>query len=115
MRKVIYKMKAYVALFAVTTAISVAFVSCDKSSKEEEKDKFQEGIVLDYGEPALDGCGWMIKVKDVVHALSTTLPSEFRQDSLKVYVKYSILSQTSHCAWAETDRPSIEILDIKTR
>jgi hypothetical protein len=51
MRKVIYKMKAYVALFAVTTAISVAFVSCDKNSNDKEPEEVPDPPVED---PSVD-------------------------------------------------------------
>jgi hypothetical protein len=72
----------------------------------------QKGVMLNYGEPAFDGCGWVIKVGEAVLSPAELLPEDVRIDGLTVLFSYRIVSPTSWCAWTEWDRPTIEVLDI---
>ena len=50
----------------------------------------EDAIVRFYGEPALDGCGWVIDVSSTIY-LPSNLPAEFSEDKLEVRIKYNAL------------------------
>jgi hypothetical protein len=95
-------------IFSVTIFICIA---C--ANKHDAGEICKEGLMLYYGDPAVGGCGWRVKVKDTIYS-PTELDAEFQYDSLKVCLNYCILSPNSYCGWGVTDYPKIEILDIKT-
>ncbi|MEQ9186583.1 MAG: hypothetical protein RLP15_02545 [Cryomorphaceae bacterium] len=84
----------------------LCLVSCDKADKGL-------GVIYDYGEPAVDGCGWVIEINQVVYK-PLELPSTFQEDELEVEITYEILSTKSDCgfvvdAFNDVDLQSIEL------
>ena len=78
---------------------------------------YENGLVRDFGSPAVDGCGWVIIVGDSIYA-PIRLDDKFCKDSLKIYVDYKNLSTFRNCNWWEPGKrvyPEIEILTIKMR
>lgn len=99
----LYKICLIPALMVLT-----AF-SCNKD--EPVKLNSHQGIVLFSGDPAVDGCGWMIEIGQEKYS-PVTLKSEFQIDSLGVIVDYNILSTEWNCGWREPGYRQIEILNI---
>jgi len=85
-------------------------VGCDK--KNESEFQIQNGLVLNYGEPALDGCGWVIQINKVDYS-PVNLDANFQKDSLKVAVEYQILKSTFNCGWRDHGYQQIKIVSIK--
>lgn len=70
------------------------------SSQEECKDCLtKEGIMRYSGDPATDGCGWLIEIGNEKYSLN-----KFKQDdfsiSEKVKIVYKKTTKTFDCAWS---------------
>lgn len=101
-------------LLLLVTSILIAFVNYGCKDNEDANVKYQEGILINYGDPALDGCGWKLKIGEDLYK-PVELDKQFCKDSLKVYVDFTIISPTSNCAWNTINHPTIEISHIKLR
>ncbi len=86
--------------------------SCHKTD-EDSNINWVEGLVINDGSPALDGCGWIISVQDKLYEPKQPLDSEFRYDSLKVYVDFVLTGQNGKNCWGSLGQ--IDIKNIKKR
>jgi len=101
--------------FLIVFASIFLIVSC--CNENFQNSKYHNGLVLDYGNPAADGCGWVIKINDTIYA-PIELDTKFCKDSLEIYIDYKVLSSTRNCNWWVPNKyvyPEIKILSIKTR
>ena len=97
------------ALFLMLT-FGIIAVSCD--NKSDQGLQTTNGLVLNYGNPEVDGCGWVIKFDTVVYS-PVNLNTDFKQDSLKVKVDYQILNTYFSCGWRTPGYRQIKITSIK--
>ena len=106
MKTTILKISVFVLLLSLMGA------GCAK--KEEPNNNIKaEGLILDYGSPASDGCGWVIKINGNVYSPVELLDSKFQKDSLKINIEYRILPTQSTCGgWRTSGYVKIEILKI---
>ncbi|MBZ0326127.1 MAG: hypothetical protein K8F54_00850 [Altibacter sp.] len=49
----------------------------------------EDAIIRYYGDPALDGCGWVVDAASTIY-MPENLQAEFYEDSLKVSIKYKV-------------------------
>ena len=95
--------------------VSTSF-GCNKNSNDNSLSKLDNqnvpGLILYYGDPAVDGCGWMIEINKVIYS-PITLDDAFKKDSLKVILDYQTLSTTWNCGWRNPGYPQIKISNIK--
>ena len=68
------------------------------------------GVVLDLGNPALDGCGWIIQVKNE-NLRAQQIDSSYLENGLIVRLKYTRSNDVSACGLANPI-PVIEIQEI---
>lgn len=92
--------------------LSLGFLAISCEKKDELNQQHTNGLVLYYGDPAVDGCGWMIKIDTVVYA-PVNLDANFQKDSLKVVVDYQTLKSTWNCGWRSSGYQQIKIGNIK--
>jgi hypothetical protein len=97
------------ALFLILF-VGILVVSCD--NKSEKGLRSTNGFILNYGDPEVDGCGWVIKVDSVVYS-PVNLDSGFKQNSLKVKIDYQILNTYFSCGWRTPGYRQIKITSIK--
>ena len=71
---------------------------------------YVDGYVINGGNPAVDGCGWMI-VSEQQNFFPINLSRAMWVDSLPVRFHYRTLGDHV-CAWSVTKGGSIELLDI---
>ncbi len=83
-------------LILVLISLLTMTTSCTKCEEEKEMYKQEEGIVINDGSQAVDGCGWQIRIKENNYEPKEQLDSEFLIDSLKVYVEYKLTGQLGH-------------------
>jgi len=83
-------------------------------TKNESDGLLQNGLVLNYGEPAADGCGWVIQINKVDYS-PINLDAKFKKDSLKVVVNYQILASTFNCGWRDSGYQQIKIMSVSQR
>jgi hypothetical protein len=110
----LFKMKTiFVVIIFLCGIIGITALSCggDEILLSPQKQNVS-GMVLDFGNPAVDGCGWLIKIDSVIFS-PISLDPKFKIDSLKVILDYNILNSTWNCGWREPGYPQIEIINIK--
>ena len=90
--------------------VGILAVSCDK--KNESDLKMGNGLILNYGNPAADGCGWIVEINKVFYS-PENLDATFQKDSLKVTVDYQILNSYFGCGFANHGYQQIRITSIK--
>ena len=74
--------------------------------------QYKKGIVLYLGDPAVDGCGWMVQVNDSLY-YPINLEPQFKVESLKVMLNYTVLGSTRTCGWRTPGYREINIGTIQ--
>jgi hypothetical protein len=88
--------KTRILIIAIITLLPVLYSACKKDGNKSKK---ANGMVLNLGNPAADGCGWVIRV-DHVDYTPINLDTTFQQDSLQVKVTYDLLQSRFQCGFA---------------
>jgi len=73
------------------------------------------GKILDLGDPALDGCGWVVQfdVNGITqNHRADSLPADFEQNELEVKIEYNETDEDSVCGLGGTI-PIIELVSIE--
>ena len=73
------------------------------------------GRVLDLGDPAVDGCGWVLQFEvdgDLTNHRADSLSTDFQQNDLQVKIEYKTTFEQSVCGLAGMI-PIIELLSIE--
>jgi hypothetical protein len=99
-------------LLLMPLCVILLTAGCEKEEEPEVQDA--SGLVLFYGEPAVDGCGWMIKINHVEYS-PINLESVFQTDSLEVELDFDKLNTTWNCGWREPGYRQIKITRINIK
>ena len=83
--------------------ISITMFSCSKSNSN--------GTVI-FDDPALDGCGWVIRINDQTY-LPINLDEQYQQDGLSVEIDYEKLNKVPCGNSINPVLYQIEIIEIK--
>ena len=104
--KTIFKVSAI--LFMIT------LISSFNCRKDEQKSvgKSNIGIILYFGDPAVNGCGWVIKIDTTIYS-PIELETKFKIDSLEVKLDCEILDSWWKCGWREPGYREIQIKTIE--
>ena len=78
----------------------------------EKEGEFVNAVILDGGDPALDGCGWLIEISSVSYK-PQNLPDIFKVDSMEVEIKYNKLNTKADCGFAQDVFDEISLDEIK--
>lgn len=76
--------------------------------------KNTHGLVKYFGDPSVDGCGWMIEIDTVIFS-PINLDVDYQKHSLKIVLDYKILTSTWNCGWRTPGYQQIEISRIITK
>lgn len=76
-----------------------------------KEDDFESAVIRDFGDPAVDGCGWVVDISSIIYK-PKNLPTEFEVDNLEVKMKYDILDSKANCGFAHDVYDEIHIKDI---
>ncbi len=87
-------------------------MGCEKEGNENRlKD---EAIVIYEGEPALDGCGYFLKIGDSKYKPLSQLPS-FCKKGMIVLVDYQFAKGGWRCNWQTKEYKQIKIFNISKK
>jgi hypothetical protein len=103
------KKNNFIFLFVIILGL-ISF-SC-KQSSDISGSQYSKGLILYFGDPAVDGCGWMVQTNDSIYA-PTNLDTKFQIDSLKVVLNFNRLNSTWNCGWRNPGYRQIKIIDIQ--
>lgn len=95
--------------------LCMGFTACQKNTYYEDRDPNQledTATILDTGSPALDGCGWLVKVGNTSYS-PDNLPNDFKINNIQVNIKYIISDTKFSCGFAGSGYNFIHLVDIK--
>ncbi|NQV52109.1 MAG: hypothetical protein HQ500_02950 [Flavobacteriales bacterium] len=85
-------------------AMSLALTACEKFDIES-------GTIYDFGDPAVDGCGWVIEINQIIYK-PTDLPMAYQVDELEVEIKYAVLKEWASCGRVADAFSQVELRKI---
>lgn len=95
--------------------VTIVFTVSSCKSEDIQISEMEEATIINGGEPALDGCGWLLKIKEVNYSPVGGLEEAFREDELKVNIAYKLLKTYSNCGFNINAHQNIEIVSIKKK
>jgi hypothetical protein len=101
----------YLLLTAITTLL--IFSACKSNGgavSDTACNSCEDAMIRFYGDPALDGCGWVVDVSSTIY-MPNNLAPEFHTDSLKVRIKYKVLERVN-CGLVKDAHLAISIEEI---
>ena len=94
--------------------INILVISSCKSKEGAANDSpcntCENAVIRNFGDPALDGCGWVVDVSSVVYKPQNLLP-EYKIDSMEVRIKYKVLDSVN-CGLVKNAHSAIFIEEI---
>jgi hypothetical protein len=87
----------------------VFFLSMAACKKES---KLLIASVRDGGDPAVDGCGWLMDISSETYK-PENLPEEFKVDGMDVQIKYEKLDSMADCGFSQDVYDVIHLDEIK--
>jgi len=75
-------------------------------------ENFLPGTIIDSGDPALDGCGWLLEVGTFTYK-PTELDAAFQKDGLQVNVEFTETNTSISCGLVGTEYDEITIQEIQ--
>jgi hypothetical protein len=106
-------MKLMKILSLITITMVLIFSACKSkggATSDTSCSSCEDAMIRNYGDPAVDGCGWVVNVSSTIYMPKNLLP-EFYEDSLKVRIKYKVLERVN-CGMLKDAYPSIFIEEI---
>ena len=106
-------MKPMNYLFFTLFAALLVFSACKSNGgavSDTACNSCEDAFIRFYGDPALDGCGWVVDVSSTIY-MPNNLPTEFYVDSLKVRIKYKELDRVN-CGLLKDAHPGMSIEEI---
>jgi len=95
---------------------SLLFLSCKTKEgqlTEGECSNCVDAMVSNYGDPALDGCGWVIDVSSTIYK-PQNLPLAYKIDSLAVQIRFKALDSVN-CGMIQNAFREISISEIRKK
>ncbi len=108
-------MKTKNLVLTILLGISLVTITCCKKASDDSTVNIFEkkGLVKDYGDPAVDGCGWIIEI-DSTDYKPINLDENFKIDSLHVVVAYMLNNSKASCGFQINAFNEIKIVKIET-
>lgn len=97
----------------VIIVIATMIFSCNKE-KVKNAGEYTEGLVMYTGATEVDGCGYMLKIGDIVYK-PLNLPTDYEKDSLGVWIKYNVTADGFQCGDVSTLKTTINLVEIKKK
>ena len=84
--------------------------------KKAENGEWIDATVLDFGSPAVDGCGFLLQVEDNLY-YPENLQEKDQVDKKRVKVRFSLLDEMKPCGfpYSPIKHQKVNIRDIKSK
>ncbi len=96
--------------FAITALIACS--STDTIITEGTCEECQDAVIRNFGDPALDGCGYVVDVNTKIY-MPKNLPSVYKVEDLEVELNFEIQDST-RCGMIQF-YPAISIKEIRKK
>jgi hypothetical protein len=96
----------------IVILLTLTVSSCKKlENSTPPKTLKTNAIIVNSGEIAADGCGWLIRLNDQTEFSPVNLSADFQHDNLKVSITYTQLNTNTYCGML-ANNPSIRQVKI---
>lgn len=102
------EMRYSVFLLAIFLLSCVKDHTCDKCGNE-----YENAVILDAGNVAADGCGWVVKTDSTHHYHPEVLDDSFKQNGLHVKICFEKTGGNFFCGFNPNPLPVIRVIDIR--
>lgn len=99
------------AILFITLLLFTGLTACNKDTPSNTVGP-ESAIIHNYGDPAVDGCGWIIETPTQSYS-PINLPDNFKVDSLNVMLEYVVLDSWASCGLLADAYSEIEIINIQ--
>jgi len=97
----------------ITLLVGILLIGLNSCNSSDDPTIIEaQGIVVDAGEPAADGCGWLVRIAGVDYS-PTYLNTQYREDGLEVLITFEPLESTFICGLMADQIPQIRIEQIR--
>lgn len=112
--------KLFVSCIIVSLVISAFFVqSCKKGTDSKITIIIEDAIVVNTGDPAADGCGWLLKTNTDSTYNAPNLAVQYQVNNLKIHIAYHKLTTRYYCGQLPIPQnhgiTQVQLDTIKTR
>lgn len=94
-------------LYVIIAVCLLMGISCKKGDSDVMK---AEATIIDWGSPATDGCGWVIRVDDVYYS-ADYLDEKYKVNNKIVIIEYEFTGEKYKCPFSFG--PYYDIIKIK--
>lgn len=94
------------------TAGCTEYIDYTDYTDDDITNGWTEALVVNMGDPKVDGCGWMIKINGE-HYYPVNLDDEYRKEALPVRIRYTYDPVEFRCGRGGVRYPSIRITQIE--
>ncbi len=96
-------------------AIALLFFATTSCKREDGENMLKDKAIVVYtGEPALDGCGYFLKIGNIEYKPLSQLPS-FCKNGMTVLVNYKVVKNKWKCNWRPKEYRQIKIFNISKK
>ena len=103
-------MRQLIFLAFMTILLIISCKSKEGAVNDSNCSTCEDAVIRDFGDPAQDGCGWVVDVSSIIYKPQNLLP-EYRIDSLEVRIKYKVLDSVN-CGLIKNAHSAIFIEEI---
>lgn len=68
----------------------------------EKRDQWIDAMVLDFGSPAVDGCGFVLEIGDSIY-FPANLQEKYQVDKKEIQLKYRLLEDLKTCGFSDSE------------
>jgi hypothetical protein len=93
-------MKPYLFFCAAILVVAIATTAaCKKGATNKPIIFSEDATILDEGDPAADGCGWLIKTSSDSTYNASALDNQYKINNLKIHIAYHKLKPRYYCGF----------------
>lgn len=85
-------------LWAILIMVLSIYGACQKDEGIDQDDLWVNAVILDFGSPAVDGCGFVIRIEDQIY-YPVNLEEKYQIDGKNVKVQFNILEEMHTCGF----------------
>lgn len=98
--------------YCIILIFALMLAACSKDNCKDKDGRLEAtATVIDSGSPALDGCGWLIKIDNKDYS-PDNLPENFQFNNIQVKIVYTISDAKFSCVFGGSMN-YIHLYDIK--
>ena len=102
--------------FRPSYLLLMVLINLHLTSGCKKEDQWTDAVVLDYGSPAVDGCGFVLEIDGNIY-FPVNLEEKYRVDKKEVRLQYNLLGEMQTCGfpYSGLEHQKVRIREIRDR